>query len=290
MVRPVDVMIAGSQKAGTSSLLRLVSQHPRVHTHDSGEFGYFIQDALYELGYEASYKSCFQKGAAGSLVVAKNVGVFESQTALNRVIEHNSDMKVVISLRDPVDRAYSAFWYMKSIGAETAEDFRAVVDLRSSERFSGNEFLVRNCDYVGKGYYHRHLKALLSIIPTAQVHILDFVSLKNSPIKTCNELFEFLDLSPFTVKPKVENRSTRIKYPWLASPFGGHRRGPIKRRVAQALPSEVRLRFKKLIWRMNSSDEPIPEMDYDLRCDLYERFSDDNLLLLRDFGISFQKP
>ena len=58
-MRPVDAVIVGAQKAGTSSLLRYLDQHPSIAAHRRAEFSYFVDEADYAAGYDESWQRYF---------------------------------------------------------------------------------------------------------------------------------------------------------------------------------------------------------------------------------------
>ena len=59
MTRPIDVMIAGAPKAGTSSLKNYLWQHPQVCMHKQREFPFFTSDEMYPAGYETYFEEFF---------------------------------------------------------------------------------------------------------------------------------------------------------------------------------------------------------------------------------------
>ncbi len=288
MKRKVDLIIIGTQKAGTSSLLRLLEQHPRMTPHITGELGFFINDEEYAKGYDKLYTKYFPANVPDNeLLIAKNVGIFESKKALERLKQHNPDVKVVVSLRHPVDRAYSAFWYMKSVGAERAEKFEDIMDEDVNERFPGNDFMIRSCDYLKRGMYHHYLQQLETVFDREQILVLDFRLLKKDGVAFCNEIFKFAGIEEFDIENSVRNKSSKIKYVWIASFFGGHNKNFIKKFFSNLLPPQVRLKVKSTIKTWNKTNEPIPKIRPELREELTQRFVEDNELLYRDYGIKF---
>jgi len=287
MEKKIDLIIVGTQKAGTSSLLNILGQHPDMVPHTTGELGFFIKDEEYEKGYDKMYSKYFPPCEEGKYLIAKNVGIFENKTALERVKAHNPNIKIVVSLRDPVDRAYSGFWYMKSIGAERAERFEDIMDMDVKERFPGDAFMIRSCDYLNRGRYHHYLQQLEEVFDRDQVLVMDFNELKKDGAGFCNKIFSFAGLTAFDVNNKIRNKSAQIKYVWLASFFGGHNNNIIKRILSNILPPSVRLKGKTLIKSWNKTDSPIPKLDPATKKKLSERFVEQNELLYRDYGIKF---
>ncbi|MDE0685767.1 MAG: hypothetical protein OXI63_22795, partial [Candidatus Poribacteria bacterium] len=74
----IQLMIVGAQKAGTSSLLRYLAQHPDIHTHAQPEMTFFLQDREYSRGYQWASAKYFageydHAEVADKRLLAKNV-------------------------------------------------------------------------------------------------------------------------------------------------------------------------------------------------------------------------
>ena len=64
-------MIIGAEKAGTTSLLRYLGQHPRVYTHSQREMTFFVQGNQYEKGIVEAYSRFFPAHRKGQLIFYK---------------------------------------------------------------------------------------------------------------------------------------------------------------------------------------------------------------------------
>ena len=89
-------MIVGSQKSGTSSLLRYLAQHPEIYTHPQPEMTFFLQDHDYTRGYESAFAKYFSKCPQEKQLIAKNVMVMFSQEIMQRIYEHNPEIHLVV--------------------------------------------------------------------------------------------------------------------------------------------------------------------------------------------------
>jgi hypothetical protein len=121
-------MVAGAQKAGTTSLLRYLSQHPGIQAHDKMEFGYFCRDEQYAQPESVVSERYYGAGDSSETVkLAKSVAIHYIKESARRLHRHNSDCKIILVLRDPVDRAYSAYWYQRQQGWETESTFEGAL-------------------------------------------------------------------------------------------------------------------------------------------------------------------
>lgn len=109
-------MIAGVSKAGTTSLFHYLGQHPDIGTADLKELRYFTP-LRYGLplepldGYTAHFAGCVDRRYA----LEATPGYFYGGAALAQgLTETCPDVRVVVSLRSPVDRCWSWFGFVKS--------------------------------------------------------------------------------------------------------------------------------------------------------------------------------
>ena len=123
MNQPIQLMIVGTQKSGTSSLLRYLAQHPDIHTHSQSEMTFFLQDHEYTRGYESAYAKYFAQCSENCKLIAKNVMVMYSHDIMQRIYQHNPKIHLVVLLREPVARAYSAYWWARRRGWENITSF-----------------------------------------------------------------------------------------------------------------------------------------------------------------------
>lgn len=287
--KTISCIIIGVQKAGTTALLRLIEQHPFITSHHPDEFSYFINDEMYGRNYNNAFKHHY-----GTLekndnhIVAKNVGIMESEKAIQRLYKHNPNVKIIVVLRNPVDRAYSAFWYMKSIGAEQANNFGDIIFKNSTDRFPNEEFMQRSCDYLGKGMYFNNLQVVEKYFRREQILILSFDDLKNDPNKVSNQIFSFMDLKYYEVNTSTDrNVSRQIKYKWLANIFNGRNQNKVKKTISHFLSPELKFTIKQKVKQLNKSDKAIPPLDTDLKEKLIKYFDKQNQLLAQKYNIKF---
>ena len=113
-----NLFIAGVPKAGTTSLFRYLALHPEVHPSNPKEPGYFHPFKIKEMdtGLDA-YNKCFSGYSGQKYAMEATPGYFyggsESANAINTF---SPDSKVIIVLRNPVDRLFSFYKYKKSLG------------------------------------------------------------------------------------------------------------------------------------------------------------------------------
>ena len=134
-MRQFDVFIAGAQKSGTSSLSYYLEQHPSIKCHKPREISYFVRDRAYEKDFPSVFQEYYQDGVGqDQLVLAKSVDLAYIEKAAQRLKEHSPDCKIVMALRDPIDRAYSAYWHMRREGWETKKTFEKALSVEEKRK------------------------------------------------------------------------------------------------------------------------------------------------------------
>ena len=113
-----NLFVAGVPKAGTTSLFRYLALHPDIHPSSPKEPGYFHPFKIKEMasGLE-SYQKCFSGHSGQRYAMEATPGYFyggrESADAIN---DFSPDSRVVLVLRNPVERLFSFYKYKKSLG------------------------------------------------------------------------------------------------------------------------------------------------------------------------------
>jgi len=121
-----NFLIIGAQKAGTTWLAKCLSEHPDVFIPEIKEIYYF--DRYYDKGL-AWYEAYFEPWSGEKAVGEGTVGYIRSTTSPGRIHDTlGSEVKLIASLRHPVERAYSAYRMHLSRGKIPYEmDFRTFV-------------------------------------------------------------------------------------------------------------------------------------------------------------------
>jgi len=275
MPRPIDVMIIGVEKAGTTSLLRYLGEHPSVATHEAMEFPYFVRNDLYAKGYEALYAEYFTKNSNEYLLLAKNVGCIYWPSGPERLKLHNPDMKLIVVLRHPVDRAYSAYWYAVQKGREDLETFKEAIDLEPARLSSGDDYHIRYHAYLQRGLYAKQLGALLEIFPKEQVQVVILEEFKKNPKVVLNDIFNFMGLSSAIVNTGQRHNETSGESNKLLSMFM-HKNKILRDVVKRILPGSVARKIKLLLSESRTRKKSsLPPMSICTRERLQEYYDSD---------------
>ncbi|MXV78421.1 hypothetical protein F4X73_12155 [Candidatus Poribacteria bacterium] len=251
----IKLMIIGAQKSGTSSLLRYLAQHPDIYTHPQPEMTYFLQDHEYEKGYGQAYAKYFSKCPPDKTLIAKNVMVMCSEDRMQRIHEHNTEIHLVILLREPVSRAYSAYWWARRRGWENIKTFEAALEAEK-QRINEDWFKWRQCAYKLNSTYVRHIETIMSLFDVKQVHCILTDELKVDAETVCQKLFDLIGVSS-DFKPLVEEKHNQAAMPrsesfsFLFTQFLASR-NPLRRAIRKLVPDSAAYRIRKAVLDINN--------------------------------------
>ncbi|WP_298886967.1 sulfotransferase [uncultured Serinicoccus sp.] len=204
-------LLIGGQRCGTTSLFRALMQHPRIvrPTFHKG-VNYF--DVNYHRG-QGWYAAHFppQRRAAVRTAPAEPVA-FEASGyymfhpwAAERIAADLPDIKLVALLRDPVERAYSAWKHEQARGFESAsfedalewEDERVRPELDRMRREPGYySDIHRHQAYRGRGEYLDQLTRYTALMSREQLHVMYSEDFFGDPVGEFAGLCAFLGIDP----------------------------------------------------------------------------------------------
>jgi hypothetical protein len=288
MVRPIQLMIAGAQKAGTTSLFRYLTQHPQLSTHPHREMSFFSHALEYDQGYERVFNKYFPEAGSGNkTIVAKDVMAFNSQQALERLYAHNPELHIVVLLRHPVRRVYSAYWYARSRGWEPIKSFEQAIEAEPG-RLAQDGFKWRYCAYLDTSTYYRHIEVLWQRFGREKVHVYLTEDLHENPRRLCQDIYSILDLdSAFT--PAVEkrhNESSMARSELFASVFSKFTGSTswAKMFARTFFSSAMIYKVKHAILALNDKEFRPPPMTEETKRRLTEYFKPHNIRLSELLG------
>jgi len=223
-----NFFVVGGVRCGTTSLYHYLGQHNCIKPAAYDELGYF--DDNYHLGLNW-YRSLFTTKDTQKKIELKH-GKFltydvtpfyiYNPLVVDRISKFSPDVKIIASLRNPIDRAYSNFNDRIQREGDTETTFEDIVNyeieiIEKNNDSKDDAFLV-NTFYeldLGKGLYAKQLEYWFKKIPRQNIFIISSEDLQTNTEHTLSEIFEFLEI-PIQ---KIEDvtRQNKIKYPKMDS-------------------------------------------------------------------------
>lgn len=204
-------LIVGAQRCGTTALYKSLVQHPGVlgaglhkgvHYFDTN----YHKGPDWYLGHFPMYSTARRVGRrTGVMPITGEASPYYMFHPLagERIAEHLPDVKLVAILRDPVERAYSAYTHERARGFET-ETFERALALEPDRLRGEEERLRRNTRYVSlhhqhnaylaRGRYVEQLQRLERFIGRDRLLVLDFDELFGDLGRSLPPLLDFLGL------------------------------------------------------------------------------------------------
>ena len=122
----------GTQKGGTTTLYRILKQHQDIFLPDNKEIHYFTK--FFQNG-DNWYINHFREAPPGKLRGEITPYYLFHEAVPQRIYEFNNKMKLIVLLRDPVERALSQYFHSVRLGLE---------DLPLEEALSSEEERLAN--------------------------------------------------------------------------------------------------------------------------------------------------
>lgn len=183
-----NLFVVGAAKAGTTSLWRYLGEHPEIFMAEMKEPHFFSRHrpALFPVVHdEASYLRLFSR-ARTRLRGEASPSYLWSEPAAARIKAASPEAKIVIALRDPVERTYSIYWHQVRLGLER-ESFPAAI-ARELEAGSPTEDAVNR-----RSMYSADVGRFLRLFGR-NVHVVVFEELIRDVRARLAELFAFLEV------------------------------------------------------------------------------------------------
>lgn len=230
-----NFLIVGAQKAGSTWFAQMLRQHPDIYLFEGGEIHFF--NARHARGL-AWYESHFEGWNGESAVGEKSPLYLTDPDSPRRIRETlGEDVRLIASLRNPVDRAYSAYWHRLKHGRlPVSQGFPSALESDGGLR--------------EHSLYAAPIQRLFDLFPKRSLLILIFEEVMADQGSHLARCFDFLGVEPgFRVEDPSRKVNAARDLPIFSRELHRIRRGmralppavrrpmlSVGRRVAKALP------------------------------------------------------
>ena len=187
-----DFLGLGTQKGGTTTLHRLLGKHPDVFLPACKEVHFFDQN--YNAG-EAWYREHFQTARAHQRCGDITPFYLFHPDVPGRIYQHIPNARLIVLLRDPVERAISQVFHAQRLGFEPLPIDEALA-AEQSRLATGDPFSFQKHSYLSRSRYLEQLDRYEALFPREQLLILRSEDLFSTPERVWQELLSFLELKP----------------------------------------------------------------------------------------------
>jgi hypothetical protein len=278
-----DFVVIGAPKCGTTSLFQYLRQHPGVFLPRQKELHYFTRDqlGLHHSGpgdehvlrsvcatraeYEAHYRGAGDEGAVGDI----SPSYFEYPEVSERIRDELKDPRIVLLLRDPIEKAHSQYMHLVRDARETLSFLDALE--AEEDRIRAGWSMIWH--YAAGSRFADRTRQYLDAFGHDRMRVLLFEDLVQSPDTVLSDLCEFLGVDPAWrfETDQVYNRSGAPRSKLLAGLMA--RPGRLLTGAARLAPEPLVRRVKLLLGRVNVGEKT--QIDEAARSHLRDRLFDD---------------
>jgi len=200
-------LVVGTKRGGSTSIAHYINQHPEVVPCRSSKGTHYF-DVNHGRGW-SWYLSCFPPAQGDQRLTGEASPYYMFHPlAAERIARELPDVRLVVSLREPVARAWSHHQYETQQGYED-QPFEQALRLED-ERLAGEEerlrrdpsyesFSHRHHAYLRRGHYAEQLERLYDLFDPEQVLVLRTESMFTDPHGELDRVWAHLGLSPVTL-------------------------------------------------------------------------------------------
>ncbi|MEP9410127.1 MAG: sulfotransferase domain-containing protein [Candidatus Brocadia sp.] len=197
-IKKVGFVIAGTQKGGTSALDTYLREHPEICMAEKKEVHFFDNEKYFQNGKVdySVYHSFFQPKSSHKLLGETTPIYMYWYDSPRRIWQYNPSMKIIIVLRNPIDRAYS-HWNMQRDRNIDSLSFWDAIQREPERRRVALPYQHNRFSYIDRGFYSEQLRRIWTYFPKDQTLILKSEDLRMNPKEILEKVCHFLDLSYF---------------------------------------------------------------------------------------------
>lgn len=292
-----DFFIVGTVKAGTTSLYNYLDQHPDVYMSPIKEPHFFSTEIKVENFSESykkfvrldldeylngdlsdrsinstfirswdDYKKLFKNVKNERVVGESSTSYLFSPVAAQNIYRALPDSRIIIMLRNPVQRAYSHYLMNYKSGSVTGGfDDELKSDLNRKPRIWGTARL-----YLDHGFYHDQVKRYFDVFGKEKVHIIIYDDFLKNPGNEVKKVYEFLELnSDYLADTTIIHNKAKVPSNSLARKILNQRF--LMEKLSKLVPKPIRQAILKRLY----TDKKLPEFEPVTRLYLQEAYRED---------------
>ena len=271
----VDFAVVGAQKSGTTWLFECLDEHPEIYVPAGKELHYFCHedDCRFSTKHKGIgwYDAQFRPDQSFKVSGELTTDYMYYQYVVKDLFQLNDECKIVALLRNPVDRAYSAYWMWR----------------RHNRNIPKFEDMIRCTDnsLLGRGFYYQQLKPFFETFGPDRVKVFIIKEIKQNPANFIAEIFSYLGVDS-GFKPKALHKLVadtknyppgvgRVVYKVISPLLNSRLVQPFWRYLRRN--TNIKEKFLSTIF--GDSEGRYPVMVIEDRLYLQEKFREENKLL-----------
>lgn len=278
-----NFVIAGVQKAGTTSVYNYLSQHPEVYMSPVKETNFFerdwevlpdVQHIIAKKPYLASWENYLKlfAGVTNEIAIGEVSPnyLLHYECSMKRIQQFIPEAKIIFILRNPIQRAYSDY----------------LMHIRDAVGTGKNKSLIAQIQYSGdkshillKGLYSKALNYFYQKFDRNKIAVYLYDDLARDSLKFMQEMYKFLEVNP-DYQVDVSRKLQTAAVPKNQAINNLLRRKNSLRTMAATtlklfLPSETRQKIRNSLITLNSTDKKSRPLTAEEKAALKEYYQSD---------------
>jgi hypothetical protein len=286
-----NFLIISPGKSGTTSLYHYLKQHPQIYMSPIKEPRFFALEGRDPASFQGpgdremigqtavtnleDYQALFA-GVSGEKAIGEaTVTYLHDPEAASRIRHYVPEAKLIAVLRNPVERAYSAYLRKVLTGREPL-GFSEALELEE-ERIQNN--WAPGWQYRRIGFYHAHLTRYYELFEPEQIRVYLYEDLKEDPLGTTQSIFRFLEVEDSFVPDtsvRYEDDVSGVPRSYALHTFVG-KPNALKSALKPFVPQTLRKRISAKVHEGNLKGAP--PMAQEIREELTEAYREDIIKL-----------
>ena len=283
-----NFLIVGAAKCGTSSLHNYLNQHPDIFMPTFTDEGLKVKEPRFLIkekvkerlpkgiwNYE-DYKSLFDNVTNETAIGESTVlYLYYHNEAIKNIKKYlKEDVKIIIMLRNPIDRAYSAYSFASRTPQENQPFKEALINAR--ERFDKDETLSPMILYKELGLYYKMVKAYMENFK--DVHVIlydDFVLQTDLEVSRAFDFLNIINTNEINTDKVINSGGKKWNSRLMKDLLMGE--GGMKKILKFLLPKKVRVNIKERL--TNSFTSKADKINDSIKKELLDYYQKDIQLL-----------
>jgi len=205
LIKKIHFFIIGAAKSGTTALNDYLRQHPQICMASKKESHYFaFKDQLpifngpgdlkseNIINSKEQYFSLFNCNETTKLYGESSVFYLYYQHVAENIYKYNPKAKIIVLLRNPIDRAFSNYWYLKNKGREDSISFSEAIEKENHRKNNNWEPIWF---YTELGLYYNQLLPYYQLFPSENILVLIYEDFRKYNKESLSMVCRFLHVS-----------------------------------------------------------------------------------------------
>ena len=208
-----NFLIVGGSKCGTTNMSYHLMEHEDIFMPDLNEPYYFCRldvpsdfkrDSM--IWEKEKYLALFKNGKKNQRIGEATSAYLHCPHAAQDIQNHFNNCKIIILIRNPIERAHSAYFSYKFMKLDN-RIFSEVIE-EHERKIKNNEFLLHSI--LEPGFYSKHIKRFQNIFPEEQIKIIVFEDYIKSVENTIKSVLKFLDVKSEIIFKEQKKGAYRV--------------------------------------------------------------------------------